>query len=179
MQALRKWPNVPHCHGWLALDSRGRWWMRDERVQAAGPFPQVRGSCIEHAKLLGFIERNYQADEQGAWYFQNGPQRVYVQLEAAPWVWRLTPPTTPDQPPALHTHTGLAVPAADVLQPWLDEQGRLFVHTRAGLGLVHTLDMETAAQAVEDGLWQPQAMPFAAMAARFGHVLEPQPRTGG
>ena len=21
--ALKKWPNVPHCHGWLALDARG------------------------------------------------------------------------------------------------------------------------------------------------------------
>ena len=20
--ALKKWPNVPHCHGWLALDAR-------------------------------------------------------------------------------------------------------------------------------------------------------------
>jgi hypothetical protein len=87
--ALRKWPNVPHCHGWLALDARGDWYMRDERVQAAGPFPQVKGSVIRHDKLLGFIHRNYAADADGAWYFQNGPQRVYVELEAAPWVWRV------------------------------------------------------------------------------------------
>ena len=40
--ALRKWPNVPHCHGWLALDARGDWYMRDERVQLFswhGPVP--------------------------------------------------------------------------------------------------------------------------------------------
>ena len=37
--ALKKWPNVPACHGWLALDARGDWYMRDDRVQAAGPFP--------------------------------------------------------------------------------------------------------------------------------------------
>ena len=42
--ALKKWPNVPHCHGWLALDARGDWYMRDDRIQAAGPFPQVKGS---------------------------------------------------------------------------------------------------------------------------------------
>ena len=36
--ALRKWPNVPHCHGWLALDARGNWFMRDERIQHAGSF---------------------------------------------------------------------------------------------------------------------------------------------
>ena len=57
--ALRKWPNVPHCHGWLALDARGDWYMRDERVQAAGPFPQVKGSVIRHDKLREFIHRNY------------------------------------------------------------------------------------------------------------------------
>ena len=87
--ALRKWPNVPHCYGWLALDARGDWYMRDDRIQAAGPFPQVKGSRIEHPKLLEFIHRNYEHDDAGCWFFQNGPQRVYVELEAAPWVWRL------------------------------------------------------------------------------------------
>lgn len=172
MQALRKWPNVPHCHGWLALDSRGRWWMRDERVQAAGPFPQVRGSCIEHAKLLGFIERNYQADEQGAWYFQNGPQRVYVDLEAAPWVWRVL--DRPGWP--LQSHTGLD---ARVLDTWLDEQGRLFARTEHGFGLVHTLDMALAAQAVQEGAWTPQELPFAQMPQRFGYQMCPRPAPKG
>ena len=54
--ALKKWPNVPHCHGWLALDARGDWYMRDERIQRAGPFPQVKGSVVRHDKLLGFIQ---------------------------------------------------------------------------------------------------------------------------
>ena len=44
--ALKKWPNVPACRGWLALDARGNWYMRDDRVQAAGPFPRVKGSRI-------------------------------------------------------------------------------------------------------------------------------------
>eukprot|EP01136_Pigoraptor_vietnamica_P006422 Opistho-1_new@39351 len=87
--ALKKWPNVPHCYGWLALDARGDWYMRDERIQAAGAFPQVKGSKVNHEKLREFIARNYAADEQGCWFFQNGPQRVYLQLEAAPWVWRI------------------------------------------------------------------------------------------
>ena len=33
--ALVKWPNVPHCHGWLGLDARGQWFMRDDRCQRA------------------------------------------------------------------------------------------------------------------------------------------------
>jgi Protein of unknown function (DUF2946) len=167
--ALKKWPNVPACYGWLALDARGDWYMRDDRVQAAGAFPRVKGSRIEHAKLIGFIERNYERDAAGgAWFFQNGPQRVYVELEAAPWVWRIGPDF------ALTTHTGLQAASRGV---WLDEHGRLFIDSDIGLGIVHTQDMHAAARAVEAGLWQPQAMAFADMAPRFGHVLSPQETT--
>ena len=166
--ALAKWPNVPHCHGWLALDARGDWYMRDERVQRAGPFPHVKGSRIAHDKLLAFIARNYLADGGGGWFFQNGPQRVYVTLEAAPLVWRVQDAA----PWALHSHTGRA---ATPRTAWLDEQGRLFLDTDLGFGLVHTLDMGPAADAVEAGAWQPQAMAFADMPARFGYRLQPQP----
>ena len=37
-QALAKWPAVPHCYGWLGIDARGHWYMRDDRVQALGAF---------------------------------------------------------------------------------------------------------------------------------------------
>jgi Protein of unknown function (DUF2946) len=165
--ALRKWPHVPHCFDWLALDTRGDWYMRDDRVQAAGPFPQVKGSRIQHNKLLAFIERNYACDDAGAWFFQNGPQRVYVTLEAAPYVWRVQDHS--GWP--VSSHTGLP---AHLLQSWLDEQGRLFLHCDIGFGLVHTMDMGIAAQAVESGAWPLQEMPFAAMPARFGYQLRPQ-----
>ena len=168
--ALRKWPNVPHCYGWLALDSRGEWYMRDDRTQAAGPFPQVKGSRIVHDKLRAFIERNYACDHAGAWFFQNGPQRVYLQLEAAPWVWRVA--DAAGWP--VHSHTGLP---AQVSGTWLDEQGRLFLDTDIGFGLVHSMDMAVAVQAVEAGvgIWQPQTLPFADMPQHFGYVLMPQP----
>ncbi|MDQ2778020.1 MAG: DUF2946 family protein [Pseudomonadota bacterium] len=165
--ALRKWPNVPHCYGWLALDARGNWFMRDARMQAAGRFPQQKGSRIEHRKLLEFIERNYTCDAGGKWYFQNGPQRVYVQLEAAPWVWRVD--SAPDF--ALHSHTGQRATARSA---WLDEHGRLFIDSDIGFGIVHTLDMLAAAEAVEAGVWQPADTEFTRMPARFGFVLDPE-----
>ena len=164
--ALKKWPNVPHCHGWLALDARGDWWMRDDRVQAAGPFPEVKGSRIEHDKLLAFIGRNYAHDGAGAWFFQNGPQRVYVELEAAPWVWRV------DGDGGLASHTGRA---AALRSSWLDEHGRLYADTDIGFGIVHSLDMALAAEAVERGAWQPQAATAGDLPARFGYVLRPAP----
>jgi hypothetical protein len=167
-QALKKWPNVPHCHGWLALDARGDWYMRDERIQRAGPFPQVKGSRIEHEKLREFIARNYLHDDAGAWFFQNGPQRVYVELEAAPWVWRLAPAGA--AAPTVTSHTGLP---ARVAEEWLDEAGRLFLATDLGLGIVHTLDMEAAADAVEAGHWSPTPLRFDSLPSRFGYCLRP------
>lgn len=167
--ALKKWPNVPACHGWLALDARGDWYMRDDRVQAAGPFPRIKGSRIEHEKLREFIGRNYDRDEHGAWFFQNGPQRVYVELEAAPWVWRLE--AVAGAAPRLQSHTGRM---ADFRSVWIDEPGRLYVDTGLGLGIVHTLDMEAAADAVEQGHWQPQQIAADELPGRFGFCLSPQ-----
>jgi Protein of unknown function (DUF2946) len=163
--AMRKWPTVPHCFGWLGLDARGDWYLRDASVQAAGPFPQSKGSRIEHAGLRGFIERNYQADARGRWFFQNGPQRVFVELEAAPWIWRL------DDGGDIATHTGAP---AQHRAAWLDESGRLFLLCDLGFGLVHSLDMALAAEAVSCGTWAPQPMEFAQMPARFAYVLRPQ-----
>ncbi|AKJ32061.1 DUF2946 family protein [Caldimonas brevitalea] len=167
--ALKKWPNVPACHGWLALDARGDWYMRDDRIQAAGPFPEVKGSRITHDKLKDFIHRNYAADEQGAWFFQNGPQRVYVELEAAPYVWRLQ--ADPSGPVVIWAHTGTPAHFESAV---LDEHGRLFLHTDLGFGVVHSLDMEAAAQAVETGLWPLQELRFAELPGRFGYRLSPQ-----
>lgn len=169
--ALRKWPNVPHCHGWLALDLRGDWYMRDERIQRAGPFPRVKGSRIEHPKLREFIHRNYAHDDDGAWFFQNGPQRVYVQLEAAPFVWRVR--ATGPGAVEVHAHTGAP---ATVRSSWIDELGRLYLDTDLGFGIVHSMDIGDASEAVEAGLWQPQDVPAAELPARFGFVLDPRPR---
>jgi hypothetical protein len=167
--ALKKWPNVPDCRNWLGLDARGDWYMRDDRTQAAGPFPHPKGSRILHDKLREFIHRNYGVDDTGCWYFQNGPQRVYVELEAAPWVWRVQAGDTGWQ---LTSHTGQPATFAGA---WTDEQGRLFVASDLGLGLVHTLDMGDAAAAVDAGAWPLQGeLPFAELPQRFGYVLSPQ-----
>ena len=164
-QALAKWPHVPHCYGWLGLDARGDWYMRDDRVQAQGPFAQAKGSRLQHDKLIDFIGRNYEADERGCWYFQNGPQRVYVELQVAPWVWRLQPDAS------VRSHTGQPT---QVRAACLDEQGRLYLHTDLGLGLVHSLDMALAADAVEGGRWQPEMVAAHDLPQRFGFVLSPQ-----
>lgn len=163
-QAMAKWPNVPHCYGWLGLDERGNWYMRDDRVQAAGPFPNPKGSLLRHEKLVDFIHRNYERDERGQWFFQNGPQRVYVELQATPWIWRLGPGHS------VSSHTGRD---AQVQECLVDETGRLYLHTDLGLGLVHTLDIAQAADAIEQGTWQPQQVAAQELPTRFGYVTSP------
>ncbi len=87
LRSLIKWPNVPDCFGWLALDRRGQWRMRDEFAQQH----QLSGQVIVHAALNEFISRNYVCDTLGRYFFQNGPQRVYISLAATPWIARITP----------------------------------------------------------------------------------------
>jgi hypothetical protein len=87
LRSLIKWPNVPDCFGWLALDRRGQWRMRDEFAQQH----KLPGQVITHSSLNEFISRNYACDKQGRYFFQNGPQRVFITLDATPWIVRITP----------------------------------------------------------------------------------------
>ena len=164
-QAMAKWPNVPACYGWLGLDARGDWYMRDDQVQALGPFSKSKGSRLTHEKLMAFIARNYACDKQGQWFFQNGPQRVYVELEATPWIWRLQPDGS------IQSHTGTQ---ARMQRCIVDEHGRLYLDTEQGFGLVHSQDVLQAAGFIEAGLWVPQEVLTQELAKRFGYVRSPQ-----
>ncbi len=174
--AMAKWPQVPDCRGWLGLDARGRWWMRDAAAQAAGPFAgpmanaQSRGSELKHDKLIEFIGRNYAPDGQGQWYFQNGPQRVYVELALTPWIWRL------HADGRVVSHTGRP---ALYRESWLDEEGRLYLVCDLGLGVVHTLDMALAADQVESGVWAPQISDVPTLSAHYGFVRSPEAEAAG
>jgi hypothetical protein len=168
-KAMAKWPNVPDCFGWLGLDSRGQWHMRDDGVQAIGPFQSgvlgSKGDVLRHEKLVDFIGRNYDCDAQGRWFFQNGPQRVYIELEITPHIWRIEEGYT------VTSHTGIQ---SDVQECLEDEKGRVYLQTTRGLGLVHSLDVLYLAQALELGIWRIQTCPSDQIPVRYGFVLSPQ-----
>lgn len=128
-QAMAKWPNVPHCYGWLALDARGAFRMRDEAAQAN----HASGDVIRHPALLSFIYRNYLQDERGCWYFQNGPQRVYVELEATPFIARTDPAH------GFVTHDGQ--PLVGITRAWMTEEGRLVLRSAGQLAMVDDRDL--------------------------------------
>ena len=175
-QAMAKWPNVPACYGWLALDARGQWWLRDAEAQACGAFTSgidgAKGHVLRHEKLAEFIGRNYLTEADGRWFFQNGPQRVYVELETAPWIWRLH---STEQGLKLHSHTGQLLDPRDVQQAVMDEEGRLYLALPQGLGMVHSLDMLDVVTALERGeLPEVQELPSAQLPQQFGYVISPE-----
>lgn len=136
-QAMAKWPNVPHCYGWLALDARGAWRMRDEAAQQA----DAPGDKLNNPTLVGFINRNYAHDEQGRWYFQNGPQRVYVNLEATPFIAR----TDPAQ--GMTVQTGAALPSIERL--FLTESGEAIVQAGEIVAQVDDRDVAQLFESLE------------------------------
>ncbi|WP_028008045.1 DUF2946 family protein [Solimonas flava] len=186
-RALQRWPNVPALFGWLALDRRGRW--------------LIRGEPITRPQIIDTIDRNYGVDAYGRWYFQNGPQRGYMKLEAAPFVLRVAADGA-----ALRTHTGLPVTAPT--QAFLDEEGSLLLVTEHGPALLADHDLDWALTRLRAGgapvgeaalaaaLATPSGQPSdlelaigdralrvrrldrAQWPAALGYVLDPQPRDG-
>lgn len=189
-QAMAKWPDVPHCYGWLALDARGGWRMRDEQVQ----LENLPGERLHNAALLAFIHRNYAADERGCWYFQNGPQRVYVNLESTPYVAR----TDPVQ--GLVVQTGAAL--GPVEHAYMTASGMLLVQAGGTLAqvddrdvaqLIATMQSDGAPVADDtllawletgtgmltlrlgDATLAMERLPDGELGPRFGFVARPQP----
>ena len=125
-QGMVKWPNVPAVYGWLGLDRRGQWLLKGER--------------ISNAIITDFIGRNYEHDNQGRWFFQNGPQRVFVTLDYTPFVYRLAWDPAPGAAPQMETHTARTVTRLD--GAWIDESGIVLVASEHGVGLVDDRDLE-------------------------------------
>lgn len=121
-RALARWPNVPALFGWLRLSQRGQWLIRD--------------SSISNQRITEVINRNYDHDEHGRWFFQNGPQRGYVALDYAPFV------LFAESSGGLTTHTGLVV--TEIIQALLDETGGLVLATEHGAGLLSDRDLTWA-----------------------------------
>lgn len=132
-RAMAKWPNVPAVRGWLSLDRRGGW--------------RLKGEPISNRAMIDFIARNYASDSCGRWFFQNGPQRVFVDLAYTPWVYSL------DGRGALVTHTGRACGAVE--RAWIDETGALILTGEPGPGVVDDRDLSTLSDRLCDASGTP------------------------
>jgi len=137
IRAMAKWPNLPAVCGWLRLDRRGQW-----SIKNTSSGDTARFDPVTNTKLIEFIGRNYSNDDAGRWYFQNGPQRVYVGLDYTPLVYRIASA----HPLAFETHTGLA--CANLRAAYLDEDGNVLFVTEHGPGLLIDRDLPRGLEAL-------------------------------
>jgi hypothetical protein len=144
-RSIAKWPNVPAVYGWLELDRRGNWLIKGER--------------IANVALREFIARNYEADGRGRWFFQNGPQRVYVRLAYTPLVVHY-------EGDALVDHRGKPFSPAEVFQ---DQEGSVLIGGEGSIALLDDRDLARFADRSE--VLRPIAR--AEVPARFGFVSDP------
>ena len=145
-QAMAKWPNVPAVYGWLSLDRRGNW--------------RIKGERIANQALRDFISRNYESDSAGRWYFQNGPQRVYVTLDYTPLVVHY-------DGDELRDHCGRPFAARET---YLDDEGSVLL---AGEGTVALLDDRDLAR-FADSAASLQRINHDQIQGRFRFVKEPK-----
>lgn len=117
LRGMAKWPNVPDVYGWLSLDRRGNWLIKNEK--------------IGNPAFREFIGRNYQPDARGCWYFQNGPQRVFVKLAYTPLVVH-------HDGEALIDHCGRPFAAKEI---FLDDEGSVLMAGEAGIALLDDRDL--------------------------------------
>lgn len=147
VRALARWPDVPAAFGWLHLDRRGRWSMPDGE--------------ITHPGTLAFLRSHYGADVAGRWFVQNGPQRAYVTLELAPWVFSL------DGAGELVAFNG--APVQNVSSLIVLDSGDLLLLTELGLGNV--LDKDLGAFIDQLSCGEAGVSPDAVLAADVGATL--------
>src|SRR5215831_5473457 len=134
IRGMLKWPNVPAVYGWLSLDRRGSWMIKN----VSGRFERIANPAVND-----FIGRNYAADDAGRWFFQNGPQRVYVALDYTPWVYRLD-----DSGEGLLAHTGAA--ARELATVFVDDAGSLLLEAGMGIGVLLDRDLPAVVERLSD-----------------------------
>ncbi len=175
-RALLRWPAVPAAYGWLRLDRRARWFVRE--------------GLITHTRALAFLNAHYAPDAQGRWFVQNGPQRAYVTLDLAPWVLSL------EANGQLMAQGGRPVHAPHTLV--LSDCGAVLIASELGLGNVVDRDLEAFTQRLAAGpdaqdphdvlegtaagslrlgaqVLAVQRMSRAALASHFGFICDPHP----
>lgn len=191
IRAIARWPNVPSVYGWLRLDRRGNWLVKTRAGREAPLFERISNRAV-----IEFIGRNYEQDGAHRWYFQNGPQKVFVALDYTPWVYRLD-----DSGSGFLTHAGAAPRGLEAV--FLDDAGSLLLKSELGVGVLLDRDLPAVlenlrgergrsieqlleeiaqgaqAQVVLHGIIVPIASVRAAeVPERFGFVPRPLPRPG-
>ena len=109
--------------------------MRDEFAQQN----KLPGQVIAHRALNDFISRNYDCDSLGRYFFQNGPQRVFITLDKTPWVVRIIPSEKGLQ---LITQCQNSIEPSSALS---DESGNIYIVGKVNQGQLSKQNSQTVA----------------------------------
>lgn len=141
-------------------------------------------------RAAGVHQPQYERDDEGQWFFQNGPQRVYVELAYTPWVVRLT-----DMNGTLR-RAGQTGAAFEPAYAWIDDAGGILFSDEATpprVAALHDHDIDLFANHAtllddegRDGVfhWRDgvdlalQPIPRDAVGERFSFVASPAKRAG-
>ena len=192
IRAIAKWPNVPAVYGWLRLDRRGNWLVKSRTARDGTPVFER----ISNRAVVEFIGRNYTEDAEHRWYFQNGPQKLFVALDYTPWVYRLD-----DAGRGFLAHSGAAPRAIEAA--FVDDSGSLLLASELGIGVLLDRDLPAVIERLSDErgrrmenlleeiargsearvVLHGKTVTIASIRAadvprRFGFVLHPAPRPG-
>lgn len=192
IRAIAKWPNVPSVYGWLRLDRRGNWLVKSRKAHDGAPVFER----ISNRAVIEFIGRNYGEDAEHRWYFQNGPQKVFVALDYTPWVYRLD-----DAGGGFLAHSGAAPRSIEAA--FVDDSGSLLLASELGIGVLLDRDLPAMIESLRDERGRPVENLLDAIAGgsgarvmlhgntvaleqiradevsvRFGFVPQPRPRPG-
>jgi len=157
LRAQAKWPGVPDVYGWLALDRRGRWLLRNPARDAFEP--------IGNEALREFIARNYARDARGCWFFQNGPQRVFVRLLCTPFVVRTREGGFVDQ----------CGQNFDAKAGFVDDEGSLLFAADRGVALLDDRDLAAYADSHGEAVAALSRIRQEDLPSRFDFIRDPAP----
>jgi len=165
LDAIARWPDVPAVFGWLSLTARGQWRLHpDGKATEGGP-----GESIQNTQIQRFINRNYTSDEAGRWFFQNGPQRVFVRLDAAPLIASMDTGNG-----TLLSHLGETL--SDVCAWFVTCEGNLYFESSHGAGCVIDRDLGTLADTLQTPDGQTLAQWWESGGQAQTKVLDPSGR---
>lgn len=120
---------MPYCYGWLFLDRRGHWRMRSEFAQKN----HLPGEKIHHLGLIEAIVSHFAIDEKNQYFFQNGPQRVYIDLAYTPYIARLIPKQDSQWLLQTNLHQNI-----NPLRCFLDEKGNILIESEIEISQTHS-----------------------------------------
>jgi len=134
IRGMLKWPDVPAVYGWLSLDRRGSWMIKN----VSGRFER-----IANPRSTSSSPGTTRPTPKGAGTSRTDRSGYTSPSTYTPWVYRLD-----DTGEGLLTHTGAAPRALEAL--FVDDAGGLLLEADMGIGVLLDRDLPAFVERLAD-----------------------------